>query len=185
MKFWDEDYTLLSDEIVQVMATGKPWKSQPDLQGEIIILYSKSINKSVANFGWSSYKISGIIERGRSVMTRPFRHNQYFFTEVVGFPNVELPLSINKTWSINMNIDGNWGDWANSTLRIQYTVLGEGSYSLQGETLKAWNVRADASAEFGDSYNDFWFNEDYGFVKSTIKNYGGQLMTIDLIEVID
>ena len=36
-KYWDSEYNLISDESIWMMATGKPWDVQPELQNELVI----------------------------------------------------------------------------------------------------------------------------------------------------
>ncbi|MDW3209094.1 MAG: hypothetical protein R8N23_04460 [Reichenbachiella sp.] len=193
-KYWDEDYNLISDELIWMMATGKDWDAQPELQDEIIIQYNYSEDKidEIKKFGinktldypWERKVITGIIENKNQTFMHPFRQNQYAFTEVAPFPSVNFPLEIGKTWDSNMNISG-WGDWAESTLKESYEVIGRDSIELPIGVLQAWHVRGIAYADFGNSQNDFWYNEKFGFVKTIIKNYKNQLLKFELQEIIE
>lgn len=49
--------------------------------------------------------------------------------------------------------------------------------------LEAWHVRGISTSELGTSGHDFWYSEEYGFVKMLIKNYEGQMLQFELSEV--
>jgi hypothetical protein len=195
-KYWDSQYNLISDELIWMMATGKGWNYQPELQDEIEIQYSfdsskKSfiegfnINESRNFIDWDKKVTTGIIEMDSFVWMHPFRQNQYFFTQVAGFPEIYLPIKAGKSWTSKINIHVGWGDWENSTVLTTYQILNLETVDVPFKKLDAWHVSATTVAEYGTTQNDFWYSEEFGFIKMTIKNYKGQLLSIELKEVIE
>ncbi len=193
-KFWDKEYSLLSQENISVMATGKGWEFQPESQDEIIIQYAHdpskieslkqySINPEIQH--WTTRENTGIIETSIRTWMHPFRSNQYSFTEVAPFPSVQHPLYLGKTWSSKLNIYDGWGVWANTTLNNTYEVIDYETVKIALGELEAWHISSVTSAEFGISTHNFWYNEELGFIKMVIKNYEGQLLQFELTEFKD
>ena len=111
-KLYNKNGQLISNETITVTPTGNRWQYQPEKQDEIIIEYSFNpdsvdyinsfqLNKRRLNKHWQNQEITGIIENVEKIWTHPFRSNQYNFTQVAPFPQVELPLKIGKKWSDN------------------------------------------------------------------------------------
>ena len=193
-RYWDKNYNLISDEKIWMMATGKAW-AYNESQDEIAISYSpdetqiesikaKTINPEFDQ-PWREGEVTGIIENENEVWMHPFRSNQYIFTEVAAFPLVRLPLEKGTQWTSNLNIYEGWGGWSDTSLSNTYFVLGQESIDPGTGPLNTWHLQAITSAPFGNSTHDYWFNEDYGFVKMTVKNYAGQLLTLELVEVTE
>lgn len=175
-------------------ATGNGWEHQPELQDEIVIQYAYdsykidfinqySINPELQH--WTKETNTGIIETASQTWMHPFRSNQYAFTEVAPFPSVKFPLEQGKIWSSNLNIYDGWGVWANSTLNNTYEVIGYETITTEFAKLEAWHISSVTVAEFGISTHNFWYNEEFGFVKMIIKNYKGQLLQFELNQLKD
>ncbi len=175
-----------------MMPSGMGWETQPDRQDEILIQYqydpsrideidSYSINPEFQY--WTTQTNTGIIETSSSTWMHPFRSNQYAFTEVAPFPSVRFPLETGKTWSTSLNIYDGWGVWANSTLNSTYEVVGYETINTAYGELEAWHINSIASADFGTSTHNFWYNIELGFVKMIIKNYAGQLLVFELADL--
>lgn len=191
-KYWDHEYNLISKERIWMMATGNGWKVQPELQDELIVQYNYDSAKTdfLATYSinpehvhWNNRIVTGVIEDGSETWMHPFRDNQYAFTEVASFPSVKLPLELGKTWTSTFRIKEGWGVWANSTLNETYEVVDYEVVTVQYKNLEAWHIRGIATAEFGTSVHDFWYNEEYGFIRMFVKNYAGQMLQFDLAEV--
>ncbi|MDW3196109.1 MAG: hypothetical protein R8G66_27300 [Cytophagales bacterium] len=193
-RYWDHEYNLLSDELIQVDVSGRGWEYQPDRQDEIVIQYqyetedigrlqSYSLNPDLSY--WTKKTTTGIIENEDRFWIHPFRSNQYDFTEVAPFPEVTFPLSIGKIWGGSLNIGEGWGVWGHSTVNHRYEVLAHEHVEIPFGVMTAWEVSSIATAPYGTSFHNFWFHEDYGFVKMTVNNYANQTLQFQLIEVID
>ena len=192
-RYWDQGYELISDEYIWMMATGRDWEYEPDSQDEIAIQYSPdqtkidfikqyTINPEFES-GWKEGEVTGIIETEETVWMHPFRSNQYIFTEVASFPYVKLPLERGNQWTSSLNIYENWGRWSDNTLQSTYSVIDLEVVETGVGSLEAWHVKGVSTATFGTSIHDFWYHENYGFVKMVINNYAGQVLSFELIEV--
>lgn len=193
-QYWDLDRNLISDELIRVDVPGTAWEYQPESQDEIVIQYQydpediDSLEKYSLNpvlNHWTSKTTTGIIETADRVWIHPFRSNQYNFTEVAPFPEVDFPLEVGKIWSGNLSILDGWGVWEHSTLNHVYEVVGYESFDTPLGPLEAWHIYSHTSATFGSSSHDFWFHEKYGFVKMVVQNYRNQLLQFELIEVFE
>ncbi|MEP5614044.1 MAG: hypothetical protein ABJP45_17460 [Cyclobacteriaceae bacterium] len=194
-RYWDNQLNLISDDYIWMMATGRDWAYEPESQDEIAIQYA--VDSSKIDFikqytinpefssGWREGEVTGIIETEETVWMHPFRSNQYLFTQVAAFPYVKLPLERSTQWTSSLNIYENWGQWSNHTLSSTYRVLDFEKLEIEFGDLDAWHINATETADFGTSVHDFWFNEDYGFVKMVINNYAGQVLIFELVEVKD
>lgn len=193
-----KDGTLLSDSRVWMMATGRSWMAQPDVQEEmamqfevtekeLVALRKHFVNRKFASLDRiTNQETTGVIETPAEVWMHPFRSNQFNFTEVAGFPNVQLPLVAGKTWSNEIYPGKGWGDWANTTVHNFYQVKGQENLVTKFKEFKnAWKVVALSTAPFGKSVHTFWFDKFYGFVRMEYLNYEGQTLTFDLEEVIE
>lgn len=195
--FLDSHEKLISESQIKMMASGRRWDIQPELQDEVIIHYEYrqedvekineyKINKTLSNTVWTKKNSTGIIENVKQIWMHPFRANQFIFTEVAPFPEVKLPLNVGKSWTGQLNIYKGWGDWNNSSGNFIYTVeTKEDIQTRFGQINNCWKIKSEATYPFGKSFLDFWFNEELGFVKMNYTNYGGQKLNIELIEVIE
>ena len=193
-KYWDQEYNQISNELIRVVVNGNAWDYQPESQDEIIMQYAYdstqidiykeySLNPEIAH--WTDKSTTGIIESVERVWMHPFRDNQYTFTEVAPFPSVNLPLEAGKTWSSGLSIYEGWGVWADSRLENSYEVVGYELVELELGNVDAWHIYGVGTATFGTSTHNYWFHPDYGFIKMVYKNYAGQLLKFELVEVND
>jgi len=51
--------------------------------------------------------------------------------------------------------------------------------------LVVWKVHSEAEIDLGVSTSDLWFSMEYGFVKIFSRNYAGQTILMEMVEVID
>lgn len=192
----DESGNIITKSRIKMMASGVRWELQPLLQDEIIIQYEFSeseitnatfhqLNKGILNRPWNDQVREGIIENEEKVWMHPFRFNQYNFTEVAPFPEVQYPLYVGRSWSGNLNIMQGWGDWAHTRGNMSYEIVGQEDLKTKYGTIpQCWRIQSKAIYPFGNSELEFWFSEDLGFVKKEYKNYGNQTLSIELEEVI-
>lgn len=195
--FYSDGNKLISENEISIMATGKRWKVQPEFQDEVIIKYrfkkedvpkinEYQINKALGNATWIKETKTGVIDTEEQIWMHPFRHNQYKFTQVAPFPELKFPLKIGKTWKGELSIYKGWGDWNNSNGSFLYTVEAkEDIQTLFGQTCNCWKIKSNATYSFGKSFLNFWFNEKLGFVKMYYRNYKGQMLYIELIDIIE
>jgi hypothetical protein len=196
-RFYSAEEELITESRIKMVATGQRWKYQPEMQDEVVIQYAFSesdkkislphqLNRSLPDFDWINEERTGVIENVEKVWMHPFRANQFTFTEVAPFPEVEFPLKVGKSWTGQLRIQQGWGDWENTSGNFLYEVVAREAAETAYATLQdCWKIKSRASYSFGASYLDYWFHDTLGFVKMDYRNYGGQRLRIELQEVRD
>lgn len=186
----------ITNSRVKIMATGTRWEMQEEKQDELIIQYEYSqrdidrtnkhqLNKGLLDKKWKKSLPEGVIENVERVWMHPIRFNQYNFTEVAPFPEVEFPLSIGKIWTGNLRIMGGWGDWNGTSGSFHYEVKARETIKTNFGTIEdCWRILSKSTYPFGNSDLEYWFHESLGFVKKEYKNYGGQTLSIELEKLI-
>lgn len=195
-EFYSSSAELISKEKISLMATGKRWEHQPEKQDEVQIRYhfdeesiervnSHQLNKKLVTDQWRQDITTGIIENVEKIWMHPFRANQYNFTEVAPFPQVEFPLNIGKTWTDNhIHLREGWGDWSTMKVKSSFEVLAlETVRTEYGEMANCWKISGISNFPLGHSKITYWFHEKFGFVKLHYDNYGGQKLKIELSEI--
>lgn len=194
--FKSENGKLISKTRIKLMATGKRWNAQPELQDEIVIQYEYTskdfkrcreyqLNKKLLDHGWSVETITGVRENVKEVWMHPFRENQFNFTEVAPFPKILFPLDIGRSWEDTIRIpSGNWGDWENSEIISHYEVTNKETIKTRyGQIDDCWKIESRSDFRLGKSEFYFWFHEELGFIRMEYKNYENQTLLIELEEV--
>lgn len=194
-EFKSEKEELITRSRIKMMANGKRWRFQPEKQDEISIQYEfdqkdidknkqHQLNKGLDLNMWTGEVKEGIIENVEQVWMHPFRFNQFNFTEVAPFPEVNFPLKIGNRWTARLHIQEGWGDWEDTHKYSEYEIVDRETIKTDLGIIKnCWKVKSIAKFKLGESKFDYWFNEDLGFVKMNYKNYGNQTLEIELIEV--
>ncbi len=196
-RLWHSEGTLISDEKIWIMNSGKPWETDSQ-QNEALIQYrfnpskidymeSFGINESF-NMDWIESTNTGYIENDEQVWFHPFRQNQYYFTEVAPFPNIMFDsLSVGKSWEAGpLHIHQGWGDWNESEIDLFYQVTEVTAIETEFRNFEnTFHINAVADADFGASTLDSWFDKEYGFVRLLYINYANQTLDIELIDVIE
>ncbi len=197
-KFYSNVGNIITNETISVSSTGKRWEHQPEKQDEIAINYffnkdsikiinQHQLNKTSVNPNWRSQELTGVIENVEKIWTHPFRSNQYNFTQVAPFPQVELPLSIGKIWTDkNISLKDGFGYWANMKVISTFEVLDKSKITtLYGKFPNSWKIKAVSKFPLGESELTYWFNPEYGFAKMNYINYGGQRLDIEVTGIKD
>lgn len=186
---------VITNSRIKMMATGERWDVQPEIQDEVYLQveFSKrdqertkkyQLNKGILDRRWMKEGIEGIIENVDEIWMHPFRFNQYNFTEVAPFPEVNLPLRVGKAWTGQLRIMNGWGDWSNTSGNFKYEVLGLETLETEyGSIENCWHITSISNYSFGSSTLEYWFHESLGFVKKEYKNYGDQTLSIELEEI--
>jgi hypothetical protein len=195
-RFFSKANKLISDELISIMATGKRWEYQPEKQDEIEIVYnfdkdrvdtinSFQLNKNRITDFWRSNEITGIIENVENIWMHPIRSNQYNFTQVAPFPQIEFPLKVGKKWTDkNISMKEGFGDWSNMRVKSEFEVLSKESIEIQyGIIENCWKINSISNFDLGRSSLTYWFHEKLGFVKLNYINYGNQKLNIELTKI--
>lgn len=196
-KYWDKEFNLISNQRIWMMATGKSWANDEG-QTELAIQYEYedseverikafSINKQLMDRDWMRQETTGFIETSTGLWLHPFRANQYLFTEIAPFPMLSYSqLEIGKEWLGGITINDGWGDWSNTKVEQKYQVTEVVSLETEiGLIDDCYHISSVSIAKFGNSSFDYWFNRKYGFVKMLYRNHEGQILQIELMEVVE
>jgi len=196
-KFYDAHGNLLIESRAKITSTGRRWDIQPEKQDQITIQYeyafedekkfkAYNLNKKLVDRPWSYESVTGIIENEERIWIHPFRSNQFVTNEVAPFPQVRLPLEVGKRWTSRIAMYEGWGDWENKTVYSKYEVVGHEAVTTPFANFKqSWKISSASNFDLGKTQFEYWFDEDYGFVKMNYVNYGGQRIEFELEQVID
>lgn len=70
-------------------------------------------------------------------------------------------------------------------MNSEYEVVDKTKIKTEFKTFDdCWKVNTTSSASFGKSQHNFWFDQEYGFVRMEYLNYEGQTLVFELIDVI-
>ncbi len=186
----DDTGNTLSDNKIKLIPSGERIQFAPERQDRVTYIYenykedsiklaSHTLNPTYQR--WVNKAEEGIIENVEKVWIHPMRHNQYKFTEVAPFPEIELPLEIGKQWESTLNINNFFGEWANSSGVSEYEVIKRDSFTLKSGQIECWKIKSKSKFPFGISYLNYKFNKDYGFVELNYKNYKNETLEIRLV----
>jgi len=145
------------------------------------------LNKAWTSPNWQNQEITGVVENVEKIWTHPFRSNQYNFTQVAPFPQIELLLRIGKKWTgNNISIKEDFGDWANMKFKSEFEIIEKANIQTEyGEFKNSWKIKAIATFPLGKSELVYWFNEEFGFVQLVYTNYGNQRLEIEVTAIND
>lgn len=195
-KYW-YDGELVSDENISVFITGNHWQYDSS-QAEALLLYNSDYDQSsierIRSFGinpeinerkWVNQSTTGIIDNENMVFLHPFRDNQYYFTEIAPFPEVFFPFYLGKTWTGKLNIGAGWGIWDGQRIETSYEVVKKESLIISGKKYdNCWKISSRANSTFGVSSLNTWFHDEFGFIKYNYITYAGQILQLELVEVV-
>lgn len=186
------DFDTLSLTNVMIRCTNHRTNSSPKNQMDVQIIFERSISDSMllnsisgnSNCcNWYDTVIEGITENVEKIWIHPIRVNQFSLTEIAGFPEVRLPLSINKKWNRSVTL-GNfgWGDWCNKTVLSDYTVVAKKSFNLDSNNIDCWEIESVSTFDGKINKHNFFFNEKYGFVQMNYEFYNEIKIQFEMIE---
>lgn len=193
--FSDKNGKTITDSRIMLVATGKRWSFNPEIQDEVVVQYEFDqediakgkkfeINKTLHKSGWVRESRTGIIENVEQIWMHPFRNNQFSSTEVAPFPQIRFPLKIGKTWFGGLHIQQGWGDWENTSGNFSYRVDKQEDIKIAYGNIKGcWFITSESSYPFGKSKLNYWFSEQFGFVRMEYQNYAGQKIKIELMKM--
>jgi hypothetical protein len=193
----DKNGEIITDSEVRLIPLAERWEAQPEFQDLVKIEFDpddQDFEKTITNpvnktyphdERWTDETWEGVIENERQVWMHPIRTNQYIFTEVAPFPEIVFPLEKGKTWTGGIGGLGGWGDWDGMDISSTYEVVGQKTVRLNFGKLKVWHIEAKSIFDLGESVLNFFFHEDYGFVKMDYTNYVGQRLVFELDKITE
>lgn len=135
---------------------------------------------------WTPKSTSGGIENNKSVWLHAFRGNQYVYTEVAPFPEVQFEqLKIGGEWTSSLQILAGWDNFK-GVVNSTYQVIGQVDYSNNNIQLRnCWEIHAIGKhSSLGESKHDFLFNRTNGFVQMNYEFYDGTKISFSMVKVV-
>lgn len=146
---------------------------------------------------WSSFygkfflpEFTGVLEDSKQVFIHPPRSFGFGPLQFTAFPKVDLPLKLNKEWTVffsipNEIVQKQLGLNISVNQNLDYKVVDKVKLSTELGELDCWKINAKAIEVKGEinSESDYWFNEDYGFVRMKNTIMDSIEMNLELIKV--
>lgn len=196
--FINENGDTLSNEMVSLQSTGKPWSADPKQDLAIYNYYSSDsvvsgftnpMNEKLVWKPLSYHKESrtGVIETDSSIWIHPFRSNQYCYTEVAPFPTVKNPKSLkvgDQYSGGTLFIMSGWGAFKGK-VKSSFEVIDTKNHSLNGSQISDCFeiVGSGVHDKLGESKTILWFNSNLGFLKMEYFTYDGNQIIFKLVEI--
>jgi len=188
----DRNGKILSNSKISIIPSGERISFAPERQDRVTYIYENyqedsiklvnhKLNPKYQN--WVNKAEEGIIENIEKVWIHPMRQNQYKFTEVSPFPEIELPIEIGKEWESTLNISNAFGEWANTSGVSEYKIIGRDSFYFQNNKIECWKIESKSKFPFGTSFLNYKFNKDYGFVELNYQNYFEENLVVKLVGI--
>lgn len=188
---------VLSIGYIKTLPTGNRWKFAKEIQNELKIEYElpnkktrdllerNNINKG-NNLEWTGMTSEGVIENEDEIFMHPFRSNQYAFTEIAPFPEIQKPIEVGQKWKGELSIGTGYGEWSNTVFKNKYKVIARAEKMVMGTKMKdCYKIRAtQKNRRLGKSTLEYWYHPSYGFFEFNYVNPEQQTLKIILKEVV-
>lgn len=188
---------ILSRGYIKILPTGNRWRFAEEIQNELKIEYElpteetkKRLERDRINKGkrieWTRITSEGVIENEDEVFMHPFRSNQYDFTEIAPFPEIQKPIQVGQKWKGELEIGKGWGDWSNTIWKNKYKVISRGDKIVKETNIKdCYKIRAiQKNGRLGKSILEYWYHPNHGFLEFNYTNPEKQTLKITLKEEI-
>lgn len=130
---------------------------------------------------------------GRLFM-QPARSHGFVFTWFNPLPLMNLPLFTGKTWTQFVSVRNE--DLKKAKIKyesadglmhinMEYKVIGEVNLNTRFGVMFCRKIEANAETALGTTFATFYFNEQWGFVKTEYRNLDGSELVYQLISVKD
>lgn len=161
--------------------TNKKWKIDT-------IQYSISWS-AVTNLEYNNLTYTGVIINKNRIWTHPPRFDVYNVLEFCPFPEIRTPLKSGTEWKDSLLIGNHYS--SKRWLEFEGQIMFFHSYKIVGETviktkfgkLTCWEVVANGRSKIAKSATKLYYNEKYGFVKMGFYCVGGNIITMNLVEI--
>jgi hypothetical protein len=146
------------------------------------MLFSKKLSACQL---WQSGNNEGVLETDKRIWIHPVRSNQFVETEIMAFPEINLPAEIGKKWSYVLIVEeGGWGKWAGSEVENIYEITSKTSKIIKDKNFDCWVVQAKTkhynNGVIDSSYTRLLFNERLGFVEISHKLHNQDSIAFDM-----
>jgi hypothetical protein len=217
--FIEANRDTLTKEILKMKGSDKPWKYQKKKQTELVIFYEPDF-EGLKNFThplkaweeirrkrllkskrkkaeyWKNYtgfyesEITGKVENDSLIWLHPPRENQYKYTYLSAYPEVQFKeLKIGGNWKNKLFILRGYPSNKEfvGTIINNLSVKDIVSDTVSGKIIdNCWRIESiDVHSELGESKSTFIFDEKYyGFIRMEFEYYNGIKIIFRLKEVI-
>jgi hypothetical protein len=215
--FIEKNGDTLTKEKLVLKGSDKPWVFQKKIQTELEILYEPDsinlekfihpyqaernriakgkLNRIKGKRGWDNYtwieksEITGKIENDSILWLHPPRGNQYQYTYLTAYPQVEFKeLKIGGSWKSKILIMRGYPSNKEfvGTVMNNFNVKEIVSDKVAGKIIDTcWRIESiDTHSELGESKSTFIFDENYyGFIRMEFEYYNGVKIIFRLNEV--
>jgi hypothetical protein len=177
----------LSNENVIMKPAGKTWKYDSD---QDLISYHYNSNDSIISkfrnptvkknqsnqIHYFPSEETGVIETDSTIWLHPFRSNQYLYTEIAPFPQInfnKLKIGVKYTGGIMFVLSG-WGKFK-GRIKNEYEVTEKQDYKLSNQIITdCWTINGVGTHnKLGVSKIQYLFKEDIGFLKFEYTTFDG------------
>ncbi len=163
----------------------------PRYRGQWRFHYNKKDSLALGTiYPWNDWKdttLCLITENEGKVEIYPPRQNQFVFTEIIKFPSVPpTKLKPGYTWKNQTRLPVGYElkEWSNTTFYHVSEITGKSTFHFQNDELACWVIKGTSSnRDFGTSHFEYFFNEEYGFVRMEWINYDNQKAVFELMDV--
>mgnify|MGYP000893402175 CR=1 FL=1 len=181
---------LLSYETLTLQPTEKVWE-RDSKQTLVIFLSNYSSSDSALLFqkaqnglkrSWMHKYEEGVIENENRIWIHPLRQNQYVLTEIAPFPEVKLPLEVNRSWQSMLQIYEGFGSFQGD-VKSNYIIESREARHYKFGTLACWKINSEGEhTKLGKNGAVFYFNKEVGFTEMNYWFYNGYKISLKLID---
>jgi len=137
---------------------------------------------------WKKKETTGVEETPNLIWIHPFRNNQYIYTEVAPYPEIDFNFinNLDSSWSSTITLFPSWDNFE-GTCTSTYTVKGKTDYVYKNLKLTDCLVINSVAhhSVLGDSYLNYIFHPKHGFVEMKYKFYDGTKIDFYMYEFTD
>ena len=186
----------LTKEKITIKSMNVPWEYQksqnklyyqyfPDSIGLKYFVDPMKKNRKLKKRDWDKYEETGVIENDSCFWMHPFRSNQYVYTQIAPFPNVDFENGKikNESLSNRLNLFG-WSTFK-GVIKSNYSLGSIINYNLNDQILyNCFEINAEGvHNKLGVSYLKTIFNKEYGFLEMNYLFYDKTQIKIRLKNV--
>lgn len=166
-----------------------PFISPKDKQREYFEMMTEQYEKEGKTYYGPRHlkAVTGVIEDKEEIWFHPFRKNQYVYTQVAPFPEINFEhLKIGDSWT-GTKINGQCWDNFIGELHHLHNVTSKTNYDYKNLSLDScWQIESVGTHSIlGKSYLNYLFHPQNGFIEMKYVFYDGTRINIYLKEITD
>lgn len=130
---------------------------------------------------------TGVIEDSNRIFIHPPRSHFFYSNQLTPFPYVLLPIDEHTTWEMLFDIpehtEKKYPFLTDHTLQLTYSMIGRKEVSTPWGLDTIYQFKAIAKNSQITTSCDYYFSEDYGFVKIEFHNLDGVVIRMDIEDI--